>query len=72
MNDLVKRLRETYDFCLEELLQTTDEAADRIEELETINEANLMRITELEVGMAFIIDAIENGDDVEFIPEKKM
>ena len=38
MNDLVKRLRETYDFCLEELLQTTDEAADRIEELDDLLE----------------------------------
>ena len=43
----------------------------RIEEMEKIEAAQIARIVELEVGMAFIIDAIEAGDDIEFIPEKK-
>ena len=43
----------------------------RIAELEAIDTAQQARIQELEVGMAFLADAIENGDEIEFIPEKK-
>ena len=44
---------------------------DRIEELEKIDAASQARIQELEIGVAFLTDAIENGDEIEFIPEKK-
>ena len=62
MNDLCRRLFD----------DDWGEAAEYIEELETINEANLTRIWELESGMQLLAEAIENGDEIEFIPEKKM
>ena len=43
----------------------------RVKELETIDTASEARIQELEIGVAFLTDAIENGDEIEFLPEKK-
>ena len=43
----------------------------RIEELEKIDTAQQARIWELESGMHMLADAIQRGDEIEFIPEKK-
>ena len=70
MSDLVGRLKAVLQRELRGV-GLVQEAADRIEELEKINTASEARIWDLEASLQFVADAIENGDEIEFIPEKK-